>query len=266
MRLIEWFLFALPYIATGGAVFSDWGKNHKALAVLAGLVALVTTGYFIRDRYFEYGTPAPHEITADVATLKFFDPTTSKPRIWYLLSQAGAYTLYDAPGFDPMTGSPLLPITSEIAQDIMSRAAAVKAEERRRAEEAQRARQQELDRQAAAARQRQQDEQDRIRAQEQAKQKAAQDEIDRQNAIAQQKLQLQLQRQQQLQEQQQALARQRDEWRRTHNGCNMGTHYACVDCQRTNAPECIHIGATVAVGAFPTSELWRTRWSRNGLS
>ena len=144
MRLIEWFLFALPYIATGGAVFTEWGRNHKALVVLSGLVALITTGYFIRDRYFEYRTSEPHEITADVATLKFFDPNTSKPRVWYLTSQAGGYTLYDAPGFDPRTGIPLLPITPEIAQDLLSKAATAKAEERRHAEEAQKARQLEM--------------------------------------------------------------------------------------------------------------------------
>jgi type IV secretory pathway VirB10-like protein len=251
MRLIEWFLFALPYIATGGAVFTEWGRNHKALVVLSGLVALITTGYFIRDRYLEYRTSEPHEITTDVATLKFFDPNTSKPRVWYLMSQAGGYTLYDAPGFDPITGIPLLPITPEIAQDLLSKAATAKAEERRHAEEAQKARQRENDREAADALQRKQDERDRVRAQEQAKQKAAQDEIDRQNAIVQQRLQLQRQQQ----EQQQALARQRDqqqnEWRRTHNGCNIGMRWACFDCQRTNAPECIHIGGNGGCGCFP---------------
>src|SRR5450756_841600 len=106
---IEWLLLALTYIATGGAVFSDWGKNHKALVVLAGLVALITTGYFARDRYLEWfgGAPEPHKITADVTTLKFFDLITRQPRAWLSKSQAGTYTLYDAAGFDPTTGSPL---------------------------------------------------------------------------------------------------------------------------------------------------------------
>jgi hypothetical protein len=248
---IEWLFLALTYIATGGAVFTDWGKKHKALVVLAGVVALATTGYFIRDRYLEWSsrTSEPHEITGDIATLKFFDLSTSKPRVWYSKSQAGSYTLYDAPGFDPITGGALQPVTPEIAQDILSKVAAAKAEEQRRAEEAQIKRQEEIDRQAAQDRQRQQDAQDRARAREQAKQKAAQDEIDRQNAIRQQRLDAQRQQQEQQrqqQEEEQRLARKReqaqDEWRRTHNGCNIGFRWACFDCQRTNAPECIHIG------------------------
>ena len=234
---IEWFFLALTYVATGGAVFTDWGKNHKTLVALAGLVALITTGFFARDRYLEWfgGAPEPHKITADVTTLKFFDPITSRPRAWYSKSQSGTYTLYDASGFDPTTGGPLQPVTAEIARDILSKAAAAKEEERRRAEDAQIQQQQEVDKKAAQARQRLQDAQDLAGVQEQARRQAAQDEINRQNTIRQQQ-----------QEQQLQLARQREqaqnEWRRTHNGCNIGTRYACFDCQHTNAPECIHIG------------------------
>ncbi len=243
-RTIEWLLLALPYIATGGAVFTDWGKSHKSLVVLAGLIALITTGYFVRDRYLEWygGPPKPHRITSDITTLEFFDPVTSKPRAWYSKDQAGTYILYDASGFDPFNGDPLQPITAEIARDILSKVVAAKDEERRRIEELRVKQQQEADRQAAQARQRDKDAQDAARAQEQARRQAVQDEIDRQNAIRQQ--QLDAQRKQQEQQLQQARQREQAqaEWRRTHNGCNIGTRWACFDCQRTNAPECIHIG------------------------
>jgi hypothetical protein len=168
---IEWFFLALTYVATGGAVFTDWGKNHKTLVALTGLVALITTGFFARDRYLEWfgGAPEPHKITADVTTLKFFDPITSRPRAWYSKSQSGTYTLYDASGFDPTTGGPLQPVTAEIARDILSKAAAAKEEERRRAEDAQIQQQQEVDKKAAQARQRLQDAQDLAGVQEQAR-------------------------------------------------------------------------------------------------
>lgn len=242
MHLIEWLVLALTYTATGGAVFTDWGKNHRALGILAGIVAIVMTGYFYRDRYLEYWKFEPHVITADITTIKFFDPSNSNPRVWYLKSPAGAYTLYDGPGFDPISGAALQAITPEIAQDLVAKAFAAKADEQRRAEEAQAARQQEINRQAAAERQREQDAQASARAAQQATKKAAQDEIDRQNAASQQKLQQQRQLQEQQQRQAQLREQQQNEWRRTHNGCNLGMRWACFDCQRTNAPECIHIG------------------------
>jgi hypothetical protein len=70
ITLIEWLFLALTYVATGGAVFTEWGRQHRVLAVLAAFVAIATTGYFARDRLQEWfglpGRPPQGQImTAD---------------------------------------------------------------------------------------------------------------------------------------------------------------------------------------------------------
>jgi hypothetical protein len=191
----------------------------------------------------------PRRITADATTLEFFDPITGRPRVWYAKNPDGTYTLYDRRGFDPATSQVLQPITADVAQDIKAKAAAAVEDQRRRDADAQlkrqqqidqeaaqqRQRQQQIDRQAAQDRQRRDEELAAARAREEAKRQAEQDAINRQ---------IEMERQQQQRQQQQARDREqaRMEWRRTHNGCDIGTHQQYFDCQRTSAPECIHIG------------------------
>jgi len=70
--IFEWLFLALIYVSTGGTVFTDWGKRHKPLVALAGLVALITTAYFLRDRYFEWfggKLSSSSSVTADPPSL-----------------------------------------------------------------------------------------------------------------------------------------------------------------------------------------------------
>ncbi len=46
----------------------------------------------------------------------FFDPSTGEPAVWYAKYADGDVKLFSAPGFDPKTGLPLLPITPEIIE------------------------------------------------------------------------------------------------------------------------------------------------------
>ena len=45
--------------------------------------------------------------------LRFFDPVTGQPRVWYWRSANGAWEFYDNKGFQPRTGEPLVQITQE---------------------------------------------------------------------------------------------------------------------------------------------------------
>jgi hypothetical protein len=201
----------------------------------------------------------PHKITADIGTIEFFDPVTSRPRVWYTKNTDGTYTLYDARGFDPASGTPLQPITADIVRDIRAQAAAAKEDQRRRDAEQQSRRQEQQDKEAPdkraqddAARKAQQDKIDRENAERQR-------DIDRANAVRQQQeidrrnaeIQRQVEAQRQQMEQQRQLDTQREEWRRTHGGCNYPTHSQYFDCQRTSAPECIHIGGNGGYACVP---------------
>jgi hypothetical protein len=49
----------------------------------------------------------PHKAT-------FFNPITGEPQAWYYLYPDGAFEFYDKPGYHPITGDPLKPVTKQI--------------------------------------------------------------------------------------------------------------------------------------------------------
>ena len=73
----------------------------------------------------------PHEITDDPRYVKFFDPVTGQPRIWYVKAPDGRIDLFDAEGTHPTLGEPLAPITKDIIQEALTRADAKQAEAER---------------------------------------------------------------------------------------------------------------------------------------
>jgi hypothetical protein len=65
---------------------------------------------------------APQRIGGSVRDLQFFDPNTGRPRVWYYKSTKGTYELFDAPGFNPGTSEPLLPVSADVIADIVAHA------------------------------------------------------------------------------------------------------------------------------------------------
>jgi hypothetical protein len=55
---------------------------------------------------------APNRVDPD--KYGFFDPVTGAARVWYWHGNGGSYEFYDAPGFQPTTGEPLLIITKDV--------------------------------------------------------------------------------------------------------------------------------------------------------
>jgi len=47
-KIVITIITAVAFVWTGGAVFTDWGKKHKALAIAAGIVA-IAGGFFLFD-------------------------------------------------------------------------------------------------------------------------------------------------------------------------------------------------------------------------
>lgn len=62
---------------------------------------------------------APHKLAGDLSDIDFFDPITGKPRVWYSREKNGDLLLYDGPGFSPLNGEELKPVTSEIVQALL---------------------------------------------------------------------------------------------------------------------------------------------------
>jgi len=50
----------------------------------------------------------------DPEKVSLFNPITGEPQVWYYQSGVNAYEFYDKPGYHPMSGEPLLPVTKEI--------------------------------------------------------------------------------------------------------------------------------------------------------
>src|SRR5262245_53931579 len=46
---IKFVTLATLFVVTGGAVFSDWGRRHRLLVLLASVVAIVASTYLLRD-------------------------------------------------------------------------------------------------------------------------------------------------------------------------------------------------------------------------
>jgi hypothetical protein len=63
----------------------------------------------------------------DPEKVSLFNPITGEPQAWYYQSGTGEYEFYDKPGYYPMSGEPLLPVTKEIYQAWLKSKAALKA-------------------------------------------------------------------------------------------------------------------------------------------
>jgi hypothetical protein len=50
----------------------------------------------------------------DPARATFFNPITGEPQVWYYKYPDGTLEFYDKPGFHPVTGTPLQPVTQQI--------------------------------------------------------------------------------------------------------------------------------------------------------
>jgi hypothetical protein len=50
----------------------------------------------------------------DPSRATFFNPITGEPQVWYYRYPDGTFEFYDKPGFHPVTGTPLQPVTQEV--------------------------------------------------------------------------------------------------------------------------------------------------------
>jgi len=57
--------------------------------------------------------------TSPVEEGEYFDLLTGKPIVWYALRDEKKVALFSLPGFDPLTGNPLFPITKDVAEKIV---------------------------------------------------------------------------------------------------------------------------------------------------
>ena len=51
---LEIALLGIVYVSSGGAIFAEWGKQHKILTFLSIVVAIVMTVYFWKDRIMDF--------------------------------------------------------------------------------------------------------------------------------------------------------------------------------------------------------------------
>jgi hypothetical protein len=73
------FFLATIFVATGGGVFTEWGKKHKVLVVLAGLVAIVGASYLVRDVYKDFIDQVRQEITRTQSQASISPPQLESP-------------------------------------------------------------------------------------------------------------------------------------------------------------------------------------------
>src|SRR5262245_33346706 len=59
---IQFLLLGTVFVVTSGAVFTEWGRQHKALVFLASIVAIIASAYLIRDIYGDL----KHELWAEL--------------------------------------------------------------------------------------------------------------------------------------------------------------------------------------------------------
>ncbi|MEM3112745.1 MAG: hypothetical protein QXY90_06870 [Candidatus Anstonellales archaeon] len=50
----------------------------------------------------------------DPTNVQFFNPITGEPQVWYYQYPDGTHEFYDKPGYHPITGDPLKPVTKQI--------------------------------------------------------------------------------------------------------------------------------------------------------
>ncbi len=75
----------------------------------------------IKDYYF-WGKNGRYSNLPGVIKGKYFDITTGEPIVWYAERAEGTRELFPLPGYDPLTGKVLKPMTAEIAEAIVSAA------------------------------------------------------------------------------------------------------------------------------------------------
>ncbi|MFH1173471.1 MAG: hypothetical protein V1692_02990 [bacterium] len=75
----------------------------------------------IRDYYF-WEKNGRYSNLPEVTKGKYFDITTGEPIVWYAERAEGTRALFPLPGYDPLTGKALKPITAEIAEAMVSAA------------------------------------------------------------------------------------------------------------------------------------------------
>jgi hypothetical protein len=78
----------------------------------------VTTDLAVNLERAKRGQIPQRLATANVDDLKFFDPITGNPRVWYHRSPSGAFDLYTESGFDPVTGEALTAVSQEVVPTI----------------------------------------------------------------------------------------------------------------------------------------------------
>ena len=142
-----------------------------------------------------------HDITAGWKTNVWFANASGKPLVWYVYSEADGYRLFDAPGFDRVTGKHLTPVETNTIGRILEdygrrekQAAAVQAARQKEQEEAEKkraverelaAQKQATEKQLVEAKeQEQKQERERLAAEAVAKQRAEAEEKARADAEA----------------------------------------------------------------------------------
>ena len=75
----------------------------------------------IKDYYF-WEKNGTYSNLPEIIKNKYFDITTGEPIVWYAERTEGTRALFPLPGYDPLTGKALKPMTAEIAEAIASAA------------------------------------------------------------------------------------------------------------------------------------------------
>jgi len=79
------------------------------------------TAEIIKDYYF-WERNGAYSNLPEVMEHTYFDMTTGDPIVWYAERREGRRALFPLPGYDPLTGKALKPMTAEIAEAITSTA------------------------------------------------------------------------------------------------------------------------------------------------
>ena len=75
------------------------------------------TAKIIKDYYF-WERNGAYSSLPEVMEHNYFDMTTGEPIVWYAERREGRRALFPLPGYDPLTGNALKPMTAEIAEAI----------------------------------------------------------------------------------------------------------------------------------------------------
>jgi hypothetical protein len=72
---IKIFTLGALFVLTGGSVFTEWGRRHQLLAVLAGFVAVVGSTYLMREIYDDLKRAMREELSKPVVPIMIDKPT-----------------------------------------------------------------------------------------------------------------------------------------------------------------------------------------------